>query len=102
MAMISDERLRELGACQFNATTHDVANMVQELLTARSYIPRLQEAIRGNIETISKLNAENHKLEHTARVYAEQQAKMIDEIRELKAALRAIRDELRCLMAVQK
>lgn len=83
MATISGERLREI-ANNSAMLLEEKVSLVQEILTARSYIPRLQEGIQGNIETISKLNGENHNLEQTARVYAEQQQAMIGEIRELK------------------
>lgn len=128
MTMISDERLHEIAGLQ-PPTERDARQMAQELLTARSYIPRLQQDLVDAGELHLADETTIRQLEQTARGYAEQQAKMIDmrqanaeqiqrlmhditegaarelrdaqEIWELKAALRAIRDELRCLTAVR-
>lgn len=93
MATISDEYVRDVASSRLLGDTisHDANEklkaMAQEIITARAYIPKLKEEIErlGRVAQYQTTLGEKHL--QTARVYAEQQAKMIDDARKLKAKL---------------
>jgi len=92
MPLIPDETLK----CWFrgdlcDGQPHEIIRLlVAEIMTWRSYVPALQAVVD---EHENGCKAEKLRLEQAAKAYAAEQIRMIDEIRQMRAAMRASRSE---------